>query len=369
MTDQQIVLFEDDGFVSFLPLTYWRSVFELRYGREILLDRIAQALGQPIAGVWTRDRLAPIAAQRCGAPANAGISENTILVNGRWVVEPEASLPEQGPVVGMIGDEVAYIVCDSKLAADLAPRDLVDKECRMLALQDIPTQDARGRLLHYPWDCVAELADALRLDWSDSDAGVDTPLEKRPQIDDPSQVHIGERSTVHPTAVLDTTNGPVYISLNVQVGAHAVIEGPAYIGPGCKINTHAWLHGGVSLGPVCKVGGEVDGCIMLGYANKQHSGFLGHSYVGNWVNIGAGACNSDLKNTYGNVRVTVAGQEIDTGPAVRRCDHWRPREDWHHGSDPNRCRAGLCGCDQPRGADAQERTFVLMDHRGGHFCG
>jgi hypothetical protein len=64
---------------------------------------------------------------------------------------------------------------------------------------------------------------------------------------------------------------------------------------------------------MCKIGGEIDACIIDGYSNKQHGGFLGHAYVGRWVNIGAGAENSDLKNTYSPVRSPVRGQDVDTG--------------------------------------------------------
>ena len=67
------------------------------------------------------------------------------------------------------------------------------------------------------------------------------------------------------------------------------------------------------LGPVCKVGGEVEGSILIGYSNKQHDGFLGHGYIGSFVNIAADCINSDLKNTYGTVRVPVNGREIDSG--------------------------------------------------------
>ena len=39
-------------------------------------------------------------------------------------------------------------------------------------------------------------------------------------------------------------------------------------------------------------------CIFLGYSNKAHEGFLGHSIIGEWCNIGAGTNNSNLKNNY-----------------------------------------------------------------------
>jgi UDP-N-acetylglucosamine diphosphorylase/glucosamine-1-phosphate N-acetyltransferase len=70
---------------------------------------------------------------------------------------------------------------------------------------------------------------------------------------------------------------------------------------------------GSSIGAVCKVGGEISETIIAAYSNKQHDGFLGNSYVGEWVNIGAASNNSDLKNNYSPVRMWCAGSERDTG--------------------------------------------------------
>jgi UDP-N-acetylglucosamine diphosphorylase/glucosamine-1-phosphate N-acetyltransferase len=68
-----------------------------------------------------------------------------------------------------------------------------------------------------------------------------------------------------------------------------------------------------SIGPRCVVHGEVSNCVFLGYANKGHDGFLGHSVVGRWVNLGAGTINSNLKNTYGNIRLLLGSERVETG--------------------------------------------------------
>ena len=93
----------------------------------------------------------------------------------------------------------------------------------------------------------------------------------------------------------------------------ALIQGPVYIGPSCTINPGAKLRKNVTLGPMCKVGGEVEDVIFQGYVNKQHDGFLGHSYLGEWINLGANTNNSDLKNNYGSIRIQIGEDEIETG--------------------------------------------------------
>ena len=307
-----IVLFEDEGYVNLLPLTWWRTVFELRVGRKIILDRTAQALGTPIAGVWTRDWIAPIAAQRCGAPANRPINDGVILVNGRWLFDGEVSFPS-APCAGTIGDEIVYVICDAELAGKLSAAGLLDPRARADALEDVERVEAPGRLVRYPWEIIRDLPDLITADWKPSDASVESELSGNVCVEPADRIHVGARTRIHPTAVIDATAGPIFISHDVQIGAYAVIEGPTYLGPGTQVSPGAWLHGGNTIGPVCKIGGELEACVIQGYTNKQHGGFLGHAFVGSWVNFGAGAVNSNLKNTYGSVRVSLNRVEIDTG--------------------------------------------------------
>lgn len=129
----------------------------------------------------------------------------------------------------------------------------------------------------------------------------------------PRDIHIGDGTRVKPCVVIDAEDGPVLIGENVRIMPHSYIQGPVYIGDGCILQVGANIREGTHLGPVCKVGGEVEESIVQGYSNKQHDGFLGHSYVGSWVNIAADCINSDLKNTYGKIRVPINGEEVDTG--------------------------------------------------------
>ncbi len=311
----QLVVFEDEAFVQFLPLLFWRTLFELRLGRTILLDRVSQWTGQPVTGVWTRDWMTKVAEQRCGAPANRPIRAGTVLINGRWVFTDPPSFPTT-PTVGMIGNKVAYVVCDAALAQELSPEVMLDPSRRAEVLREVRDKPkVSGTLLAYPWDIVRGLPQTLADEWQRVDAAIDSELDPRICLTSRDRIHVGERAVIHPTAVLDATEGPVYLSHDVRIGAGAVLEGPLYVGPGSWIHPHTWIHGGNSIGPVCKVGGEITGCVIHGYTNKQHSGFLGHSYVGSWVNLGAGTSNSDLKNTYGHVRVPINGTDVDTGDA------------------------------------------------------
>jgi UDP-N-acetylglucosamine diphosphorylase/glucosamine-1-phosphate N-acetyltransferase len=108
-------------------------------------------------------------------------------------------------------------------------------------------------------------------------------------------------------------HGPVVVAANADVGPFVCLDGPAFIGPQARINPHAWIHPGTAIGAVCRVGGEVEATVMEPFSNKPHDGFLGHSHVGSWVNLAAGTVTSNLKATYGTIRLHEAGSTIDTG--------------------------------------------------------
>jgi UDP-N-acetylglucosamine diphosphorylase/glucosamine-1-phosphate N-acetyltransferase len=113
--------------------------------------------------------------------------------------------------------------------------------------------------------------------------------------------------------VIDAEHGPVYLDEGVEVHPFTRIEGPCYVGKK-SILLGAKCREGNSIGPMCRIGGEVEESIIHGFSNKYHDGFLGHAYVGEWVNLGALTTNSDLKNDYGDVEVILDGRTpIKTG--------------------------------------------------------
>jgi UDP-N-acetylglucosamine diphosphorylase/glucosamine-1-phosphate N-acetyltransferase len=129
-------------------------------------------------------------------------------------------------------------------------------------------------------------------------------------LGDPARVVI-RGANVEPGVVFDVRQAGVVLEAGVEVRHGTRLEGPVYAGPGTRL-----LGGFVrasSFGPECRVHGEIAGTVFLGYANKSHEGFVGHSVVGRWVNLGAGTTTSNLKNTYGPVRLDLDGTRIDTG--------------------------------------------------------
>ena len=129
-------------------------------------------------------------------------------------------------------------------------------------------------------------------------------------LGDPSLLELRD-ALVEPGVVFDLTQGPVVLESGVEVKSGARLEGPLWAGANARL-----LGGSIkcsAIGPHSVVRGEVTNAVFLGYANKGHDGFVGHSVLGRWVNLGAGTITSNLKNTYGPVRLDVADAAIETG--------------------------------------------------------
>ncbi|MBM9500035.1 GlmU family protein [Leptospira sp. 201903071] len=125
-------------------------------------------------------------------------------------------------------------------------------------------------------------------------------------------LHVHPSAVIYPGVVFDTTSGPIVVDKDAKITSFSFIEGPVYIGPTSQID-NARITGATSIGATCRIGGEVGTSLIGDFTNKHHEGFLGHSIVGSWVNIGALATTSDLKNNYGVVKIREENDECITG--------------------------------------------------------
>ena len=314
-----LVIFEDAGYRNLLPLVYWRTVSELRTGYGRLCDHVAHTTSTDLdhLSIYCRPEMADVTAERFDRPVNAVPDhDEVLLVNGRWLgtAVPESVPP---PAVQWLDGEPVFISADRALCDRLTPKALVDPAATQQALADVPTRSFvdHPRLVRYPWDLVHANDEMLRLGWER--AGRPAAVEGRVcdgvHLLEPSAIRIGHDALIKPGVVLDAEKGPILIDDGATVCPNVTIEGPCFIGPESLVQPGSVLRDGMSVGPRCKVGGELEASIIHGFSNKQHDGFLGHAYVGEWVNMGADTVNSDLKNTYGTIRVPINGVEIDSG--------------------------------------------------------
>ncbi len=310
----RVCVFEDQGARHLEPLSLTRPAFDLRCGALTLLERQARAFAADELGALIRPALADLC--RLAHP-DLAINDllwqagTTVLVNARWLAPPLPLADRTTPRVGLVGDEVAYVVLPSSALPDCTP-ETVDEwvaDCK----DTLPRAQAGGVMIRYLWDLVEQNPRALCADlaWFRARHGAGARPANLAVVGPADAVVVHPDAAIDPFVVADTRGGPVLIDRGAVVHSFSRLEGPSYVGPQSWI-LGAKLRGG-TLGPCCRVGGEVEASILQGHSNKYHDGFLGHSYLGEWVNLGAGTQVSDLRNDYGPVKVTVNGERVATG--------------------------------------------------------
>jgi len=156
-------------------------------------------------------------------------------------------------------------------------------------------------LISYLWEIFDYQDLAIKVDIKAFGANIPKAIDSVIVINE-ELVHISPSAYISSGVIIDATDGPVIIDNHAKIEIGSLIKGPAYIGIDTIINPGTKIRGNVSFGPRCKVGGEVEDSVIHAYSNKQHEGYLGHSYIGEWVNIGAGTSTSDLKNNYSKIK-------------------------------------------------------------------
>lgn len=317
-----IILYEDDRWTRFLPLVYLRATFQLRCGVGELWQRVEQLIleeeNTAAVSCWCRPELEELVVETTQRKVNTPVTEECLLLNGRafWTRLPDIWVGEPS-WVGTSGenDDITCIWASADLAKALSTDIMQDADALASAVEGLPRRDVSdcATLFDWPWDVVNFNATAVIADWRLSELHGTSYSLPGVHLLRPDAIHLGAGTRVKPCVVIDAEEGPVWIGANVTVQPHSYIQGPCYIGNDCLIQPRSVVREGCSFGPRCKIGGEFEASIIHGFSNKQHDGFLGHAYLGEWINIGADTLNSDLKNTYGTVRVPINGRDVETG--------------------------------------------------------
>ncbi len=314
----KIVMFEDADFHLLYPLTYLRPVFELRCGAFTLREKVRNKFPDCALHLETREVLADVAAETYGPDAVNGErrlapDDDVLLVNaGAILTSPADAYRARERVATARNGCIIWAYLTSGTVGDMAAGSAAEAAAR--AAERLGTDLCDDILIRYPWDLITHNPSQIESDFNAAfGPGIEGHLDQRAAVyGDMEQLHVGEGARVEPFVFIDCREGPVVIGPGAVVHAHSSIHGPAFIGRDTRL-LEARIREGTSIGPACRVGGEVEESIIHGYSNKYHTGFLGHSYVGEWVNLGALTANSDLKNDYGTVTVYLNGQPADTG--------------------------------------------------------
>ncbi len=313
----QVILYENAGATAFGPLTLLRPVFDLRCGALLLREKLEHRRPSWDVLLGARPALAEWAAEtypgRVPADAHdaptlllaANVVVDDVLLAALDDVDGETALTSGGTVIG------ARV--DSRVQERIGAFEDSGRDFSSLKLDD--TLEVPARAVCFPWQLVHLNSEEIEHDapYVPAPGEVEGAISEGAHVVEPARVSVGEGASVAPGVVLDASAGPVIVAPGARIMANAVVLGPAFVGADTVIKVGARIYAGTSIGESCKVGGEVEGSIVHSYSNKQHDGFLGHSYLGSWVNLGAATDTSDLKNNYGTVRVEIDGEIHDTG--------------------------------------------------------
>ncbi|MEO0293863.1 MAG: putative sugar nucleotidyl transferase [candidate division WOR-3 bacterium] len=288
----KIVLFEDEKFTNFYPITRLHSLTEIRTGKYTQKEK-----------VFFQFNIRPlIFSPRKSYRDEFKVDDDTLFLNARlkdfrFFKELEKGvciINKEGEILGYRGEK---FISKKK---DFKGYKVIEKE--------LPT-------FNFIWDIIRDLTESLYSDFKDSArflGKLESPIGKFVFLRNRRNIYVGKDVKLREGVVLDAEEGPIWIEEKTELESYTFVKGPSYIGRKTKTKPGTILDK-VAVGDVVKLGGEIEESIFQGYSNKQHSGFLGHSFIGEWVNLGAGTTNSDLKNNYGEVTVILKEKKYQTG--------------------------------------------------------
>jgi UDP-N-acetylglucosamine diphosphorylase/glucosamine-1-phosphate N-acetyltransferase len=309
---RKIYIYENHEVLNLEPVVLTRPAFDLRCGAFTFFERIQNAFPEAEIELIVRDELNMVTQE-----LYPELTVNpTQVEEGLWILGNVLWTKEDLEKISKKSYQFYYN--EGELTAAYLRKDIGNNWLKMGG----PTKDKilacptiseiKSKVIKYLWDAVNLIDNAINADVNYFQS---TNLKNKSlagiHLINEDDIYIKTPDLINPGVVVDASNGPVIIADNVKIQSFSLLQGPLYIGKDSVIQPHTFIRGSI-VGPVCKIGGEISATIIQGWSNKVHYGFLGNSYIGQWVNFGAGTTNSNLKNNYTQVNVTVNGNVVKT---------------------------------------------------------
>lgn len=299
---------------SLKPLTETRSAADIEAGGETLQERAERVLGLENSNLFVPRHLEEVTRKNGELH---GI-ERTVNEASESIILNPAAVPEKGLEKDLESLESGEKLVHGDTLVALNPSKEVSK------LEEVSEEAERcGEketeevlcVIEYIWDIVEKTPELVQEFFPGGE--INGEIHESASIEGREEnLYLGEGAEISADAHIDVSEGPVYIGSETRIFPGSRVTGPTFIGPETKVGAgqNAVIHEGTHIGKVCRAGGEIEEATVHSFTNKYHYGYLGHAVVGSWVNFGAGTTNSDLKNTYGDVKVTHPEEgEINVG--------------------------------------------------------
>ncbi len=284
-----------------LPFTFLRPLADIRVGMLTIRKKWEAWLNSETSTL-TEPYLAekyPMVKEADNMLINASVMPDAILIEEIAELKPNQTLVSGETLIAhrVPADDIGNM--DSELLDDVEPKHTRSQINKLFNLWDIIVLNERQIIADY------ELVTKNRNS---------QPVPGHVRVINPENVFVEEGAQID-LAMINASKGPVYIGKNAHVMDGAMLQGPATVGEGSTIRLGAKIYGASAIGPQCKVGGEMEASVIFGYSNKAHDGFLGHSVIGEWCNIGADTNTSNLKINYDQIRLWDYAEEsfVPTG--------------------------------------------------------
>ena len=306
-----IYIYENNLALNLEPITLTRPSFDIRCGALTCIERISLLLPDTNIHLFVRPDLEDITKETFpGHHVNPSQIDDGLwlLGNALWNAEDIDKIKDH--------QSTLFYANNTQIGANLTQelgKMWMESGGPLLSDLDIDSakSDLSTHIVEYLWDAVELTNQQIEKDILFFKE-FSTPETDAILINE-KNIFAHKSSVISKGAVIDASHGPVIIANETCVKPLTYLEGPLYLGEKCVVEPMTQIKGGCSIGPACKLGGEINSVIIQGWSNKVHDGHLGDAYLGQWVNLGAGTVNSNLKNNYNDIDVMVNGTMINTG--------------------------------------------------------
>jgi UDP-N-acetylglucosamine diphosphorylase/glucosamine-1-phosphate N-acetyltransferase len=315
-------IFEDNNHGNFEPVSFLRPIYEIKTGVFSNAERLDFLPGKGgETDYYCRKELKELLSEQKKKTVNTLTkNEDYLFINGRIILFQKA-------LKAILGLQAGCVIKSGKtiIAAHIKREDLKEtgtfseeifkgrKEIKIESLNLEENSDYY--ILEYIWDVIRHFDEVLRKDLELIFRKSHFPLPDGDYFRNPKEIYIDRKADVYPGVVLDATKGKIFIENDCIIEPFTFIKGPAYIGKKVLIKSGTKIYGPVMAGFNSRIAGEISGTILHSFVNKQHDGFIGNSYVSEFVNLGADTVTSNLKNNYSIIKTRNKADtpQINTG--------------------------------------------------------